>query len=169
MGIIEQGRALAEEQFKNGGFVEKLNAYECDGESFKGTKGCGSYIVTIDRHPGVTPFMLKCGNCGGFAHSKMYRVQPDLTPTHEWYRPEKASDVPLLARDHVAKGGLVLRAIGEDKWRGGSQDSASELRASIAKLRDAQEPGEIKRKADELDRSQFASRQAWRRAKRGKL
>lgn len=120
MGIIEQGRAAAEafngesgSGFKNTG---KLNAYECDGESFKGTKGCGSYIVTIDRHPGVTPFMLKCGNCGGFAHSKMYRVQPGLTPTHEWYRPDTIKDVPKSAYDHVAKGGLVLRPIGEDRW-----------------------------------------------------
>lgn len=61
MTTIEEIRAKAA-QYHNGseGFDNnaRKNAYECD--------GCGSYIVTVDREPGVTPDMdAECGTwCG---------------------------------------------------------------------------------------------------------
>jgi hypothetical protein len=115
--IIETGRRLAESYNRKGeGFdnIGKKNAYECP--------DCGAYMVSIDRHPGVTPFMTKCGNCSGFAQSKMYRVSDRLTPTHEWYRPERLEDIPPGSEDHISRGGLVLREIdGERGWTANDQ------------------------------------------------
>lgn len=107
--ILERGREIAERQFAEGGFVGNKNAYECDGLS--GRDGCGGYIVTVDVCPGVTPFMLKCGRCGAYAHSKMYRVADYLIPTHEWYRPESLGGVDPVYYDHLSNGGLILRPI----------------------------------------------------------
>lgn len=112
--IIETGRRIAESYNRKGeGFdnTGKKNAYECP--------DCSAHIVTIDRHPGVTPFMTKCGICGGFAQSKMYRVADWLEPTHEWYRPESLEEVPLGSADHIANGGLILRSIGGAGWQTG--------------------------------------------------
>jgi len=110
--ILVRGREIAERHNQDGdGFknVGRKNAYECE--------ACGSYIVTIDRAPGVTPFMVKCENCGGMAKSKLYRVQSYLEPTHEWYRPERLEDVPPGSADHISRGGLILREIdGERGW-----------------------------------------------------
>ena len=107
MTTIDEIRAKAA-QYHNGseGFDNnaRKNAYECD--------GCGSYIVTVDREPGVTPFMVSCGNCGEFAKSKFYRVQAYLEPTHEWYRPESLAFLQDWERHHVENGGLLLRQIG---------------------------------------------------------
>lgn len=98
----------------------RLNAYECDGESGFGRgpdkPGCGAFIVTVDREPGVTPFMVKCGVCGQMAHSKFYRVQQTLAPTHEWYRPDSLSGLAPGELEHVEKGGLLLRPIGDSEW-----------------------------------------------------
>ena len=110
--VIETGRRIAESFNRKGeGFdnTGKKNAYVC--------RDCGAGIVTIDRHPGVTPFLTKCGNCSGLAQSKMYRVSDRLTPTHEWYRPERLEDVPPGSADHISRGGLILREIdGERGW-----------------------------------------------------
>lgn len=112
--IIETGRRIAEAFNRDGaGFdnTGKKNAYECP--------DCHAHIVTIDRHPGVTPFMTKCSECGGLAQSKMYRVADHLQPTHEWYRPERLEDVPSGSEDHIARGGLVLRPIDREGWQTG--------------------------------------------------
>lgn len=123
MKSIEEIRAEAA-AFNNGavGFDNntRLNAYECDGESGFGggpdKPGCGAYIVTVDREPGVTPFMVSCGLCGQMAHSKFYRVAPSLVPTHEWYRPDTLSFLEPYEREHVEKGGLLLRTIDGAGW-----------------------------------------------------
>lgn len=125
--ILETGRKLAEEYHRDSGkgFPNegRKNAYVCDGEG--GTMGlprkagCGAYIVTIDRAPGVTPFGIECGSCGQFAHSKMYRVKPELEPTHEWYRPDDLQGIDPRYYDHLSRGGLILRAIPgkPDQWQ----------------------------------------------------
>lgn len=136
--IIETGRRIAEsfnlkgEGFDNSG---KKNAYECP--------ACHAYIVTIDRHPGVTPFMTKCGECGDLAQSKMYRVAEHLYPTHEWYRPERLEDVPPGSEYHISRGGLVLRPIGAEGWQAGwpaktKLDPRRELESLKAKMDDEQ-------------------------------
>lgn len=104
---IEHIRAKAAEHYNGAdGFdnAARKNAYECE--------DCGSYIVTVDREPGVTPFMVGCGNCGAMAKSKFYRVQAYLEPTHEWYRPETLAGLKGGVREHVENGGLLLRQIG---------------------------------------------------------
>lgn len=171
--ILETGRKLAEEQFAEGGFTSKLNAYECDGDDFSKQDGCGSFIITIDRHPGVTPFMVKCGNCGQFAHSKMYRVQRSLQPTHEWYRPDTLAGIPASHHDHLSRGGLLLRPIGEDLWQKTASALAYDalMHAKMQAFRNQQDAKieEMNRSVmsdSALDRSKFPSRQAWRAAKR---
>ena len=118
--IIETGRRIAESYNRKGeGFDNcgKKNAYECE--------DCGSHIVTIDRHPGITPFLTRCGNCKGMAKSKMYRVADWLEPTHEWFRPEMLEDVPAGSSDHIARGGLILRPIGDSAWPGSIASKAA--------------------------------------------
>ena len=117
--VIQLGREIAEHHHgrEGAGFdnTGKKNAYECD--------ECHAYIVTIDRHPGVTPFMTACGKCAGLAKSKFYRVADWLEPTHEWYRPETLADIPADAGpgtyEHLGNGGLILRPINGAEWQTG--------------------------------------------------
>ena len=168
--ILQEGREIAERFHSNegGGFVNehRLNAYECDGEmayaDLPAKPGCGAFIVTIDRHPGVTPFMIKCGHCGQRAHSKGYKVQPYLNPTHEWYRPDTLEGVDPAYFDHLSRGGLILRAIPgkPDRWsipvRAGPCDLPESL--LLAKM-------EADRKIMDDAKSVIISRQVARRAK----
>ena len=53
--------------------------------------------------------------CKGDMYSSFYRVPPDAPePTWEWYKPDakEYAKLPLVTRrDHVDKGGLLLRRI----------------------------------------------------------
>lgn len=109
--LLIRGREIAERHNRDGGGfknADRKNAYECE--------ACGSYIITIDRDPGVTPFMVKCENCGGMASSKFYRVQDYLDPTHEWYRPASLAGIDKGYYDHIERGGLILRSIDGHGW-----------------------------------------------------
>ncbi len=101
--------------FANSG---KKNAYVCDNTSAFSTDGCGSYIVTVDLEPGVTPFSMKCGRCGQLATSKGYRVSHHLEPSHEWYRPKNLDGLTDWQVEHVCNGGLLLRPVpgGTGEW-----------------------------------------------------
>lgn len=101
--------------FRNAGMK---NLYVCIGESMgvgaTSANGCGKAMWTIDREPGVTPFLAKCHHCGGFAQSKSYRVPQDTVADYEWYRPDAfGPDDSVRVIDHVLNGGLLLRKIGE--------------------------------------------------------
>ncbi len=77
---------------------------------------CGSAITTIDIHQGVTPAMLVCRatlGCEGSMDSHYYRVDQSLTPTHEWYMPDKRELMRLSPgmRQHVESGGLKIRPV----------------------------------------------------------
>lgn len=126
---IDEIRAKAAE-YHNGsdGFDNnaRKNAYECD--------ECGSYIVTVDREPGVTPFMVSCGNCGAMAKSKFYRVQAYLEPTHEWYRPETLDGLDPWESEHVENGGLLLRLIGGGDFKEGWQKADSAMAKAEADM-----------------------------------
>jgi len=110
MDAIE--RALTEAKTDNGTPMIKpeqdnrrINQYTCE--------TCGGVITTIDRVPGTTPFSLVCRatpGCNGRSYSSMYRVQPGLTPTHEWYKPDKLPRDPGM-RQHVQMGGLLIRPV----------------------------------------------------------
>lgn len=99
---------------------DRVNAYHCD--------TCDQVVITIDKHPGVTPAFVSHGmlgaECEGNTTSAWYRVRQEwaIYATHEWYRPSKdelanlgGTTGPLVAeREHVAAGGLMLRRIPED-------------------------------------------------------
>lgn len=99
--------------FPNSG---RRNAYRCEADP-------SHVIVTIDREPGVTPFMTVCERCraagvkgqAGMSApvmlSSMYRVPQDLHPTHEWYRPDTLEGLSAGVLEHVRNGGLLLRPI----------------------------------------------------------
>ena len=85
----------------------RLNMYTC--------RECHGNIVTVDRDEGVTPFMLKCRawpGCGGPMQSHFYRgVTERETPTYEWFKPTDLTGLDEGMREHVERGGLVLRKI----------------------------------------------------------
>jgi hypothetical protein len=105
---------------------ERKNAYYC--------AKCGGYVVTRDVDEGVTPMFLACrvkgeltdprNDCKGTSRSMMYPPEPwpDDHPalangapaTWEWYSPSEDERRGLNAetREHVNKGGLLLRRIG---------------------------------------------------------
>ena len=104
-------------------FEGRINQYVCS--------TCNHVTTTIDRDAGVTPFLIECkgmapcaaGRVGvrmkngrdtarSLGYSK--RVDPEATPTHEWYRPETLDEVSDLGvREHILNGGLLLRPIGK--------------------------------------------------------
>lgn len=80
----------------------------------------GHKTVTIDLDEGTTPFILRCQHrindgkhaCNEMARSSFYNVTPEedqLPVTFEWYKPASPKDVSKDLREHVQKGGLVLR------------------------------------------------------------
>ena len=87
---------------------------------------CGRYTVTVDVDEGTTPFMIGCRapgprQCKGMAYSSFYPKGPRPSyigePKWEFYKPTDADlrknykgDVLEGVREHVAKGGLDLRA-----------------------------------------------------------
>lgn len=103
---------------RRSGCVGRRNVYRC-GE-------CGGTIVTVDRDAGVTPSSLACrakgdprdpaSDCRGTMFSGFY---PDPfpeglpEPAWEWYAPGPAEARRLdeESRDHVERGGLLLRPI----------------------------------------------------------
>jgi hypothetical protein len=93
---------------------QRVNSYVCE--------ACGEVVVTIDKHPGATPAFVSHGmfgaECEGSTTSTWYRVRQEyaIYATHEWYRPSRTQlrleDGPM--RDHVERGGLMLRRIPKD-------------------------------------------------------
>jgi hypothetical protein len=84
----------------------KLNIYQC--------QVCRGMICTVDRDEGVTPFGIDCkakSGCAGPMLSSFYRVWPRTIPTWEWYRPASTEGMKPAVKEHVSKGGLLLRPI----------------------------------------------------------
>lgn len=89
----------------------RINEYRCKR---------GHVTATRDLHEGTTPFMIGCktDGCSEAAYSSFYRVSGRLLPSHEFFRPTPAQTAAMDAQyggyaDHVAKGGLCLRKIGD--------------------------------------------------------
>ena len=71
--------------------------------------------ITVDVDEGVTPFITKClrPGCEQATQSRCYPTErpiPDFIPepSHEWFKP-KLEDCADYDRDHVSRGGLILR------------------------------------------------------------
>lgn len=84
--------------------TEEINAYECPD---------GHLTVTIDLEDGTTPMMMNCRNpsCGKVSRSKWYKVDQNLKPTFEWFKPTDMKKLNPAERDHVQRGGLLIRKI----------------------------------------------------------
>lgn len=100
--------------------MKKKNAYVCPQLHI---------TVTEDRDEGTTPMFINCPDCGPaltpeegekrMAGSIMYRINQNLSATHEWYKPTKTEMDDLYADlnprsfksilEHVKLGGLLLR------------------------------------------------------------
>lgn len=95
----------------------RMNVWACE--------ECGTEVLCFDLHPGVTPFMvshhaLGDADCPGMCRSHFYSglsaaVARDRLggPSHEWYRPSagELSKADRHTREHVAQGGLLVRAV----------------------------------------------------------
>lgn len=91
----------------------KLNIYTCE--------RCRSHIVTRDIDEGVTPFMLPSREycpqrCGAEPRewvnmtSSFYRVWDQrIQEDFQWYRPKDGEAVEPALRNHVERGGLIIR------------------------------------------------------------
>lgn len=89
--------------------------------SFKGQKNlymctaCGHGVVSQDVDEGVTPFIIRCLNCGEAAQSFMYACpQPLLSrmpAAIQWFKPTpaEAAKESLQMREHLSRGGLKMR------------------------------------------------------------
>jgi hypothetical protein len=90
--------------FKNEG---RKNLYQCERDP-------SHLIVTVDLEAGVTPFLIECERCKEEGHrasmkSAMYHLHAMTVATHEWYRPDSLAGFSRWTRDHLEKGGLILR------------------------------------------------------------
>lgn len=145
----------------------RRNAYVCDNRTWsEGAKpGCGYFIITVDREPGVTPAMLTCPKCGNLAGSKFYKIASYLEPTHEWYRPETLDGLTPGEIDHVENGGLLIRKIGGGDYKDGWQPQE---RANIAKAQSMMRVvEEVKRLSPPvINRADYPNRQQYRAALR---
>ncbi len=107
--LTKEGRmeheAAAWLQKDDAAWTGRLNIYTC--------RTCRGHVVTRDRDPGVTPFMMACRattGCKGHMESSMYRVfDQDMQEQFEWYRPPAVQVLSDWEADHVRKGGLLLR------------------------------------------------------------
>lgn len=77
--------------------------YEC--------KKCHAEMYTTYVDKGVTPFTLRCRECGGvMVHDCTYSVPPKDTPVYGWRRPTYKQFCKLndSMKNHVIQGGLEL-------------------------------------------------------------
>lgn len=81
-----------------------INAYRC---------GAGHGTLTRNADSGTTPFLIRCPfpECDRESRSQFYRVPQDTDASHEWYRPTSARGLTPGERDHVERGGLLLRQV----------------------------------------------------------
>lgn len=86
-------------------YKDQLNIYTCD--------TCRGHVVTRDIATGVTPFMTLCRatpECKGLMRSSMYRVfDQSMRASLVWDRPAFLESTDPGYRDHVERGGLILR------------------------------------------------------------
>jgi hypothetical protein len=91
----------------------KKNAYICPFDHI---------TITIEVDDGTTPMLLRCRQksddgkhaCTEMARSSWYNLTPSqeaMDPEYEWYKPNSGHVLNKQEKDHVRKGGLLLRKI----------------------------------------------------------
>lgn len=102
--------------------IEEAGIYDGRGKKNRYTcNECEGSIVTEDVDKGVTPAFIGCRaaeGCEGTMGSAFYHEDPDTPPDGEWYRPprERLETMSEEEREHVMKGGLVLRKVTGEDW-----------------------------------------------------
>lgn len=84
----------------------KKNGYTC--------QECNGQVITVDADDGVTPFAIACratNNCDGLMFSAFYSIPQFLPATYEWFKPASLKGYDRETREHIRKGGLVIREI----------------------------------------------------------
>lgn len=87
-----------------------INAYVCSNQHT---------LWTRNADAGTTPMLIPCPEpgCKTSAASKFYRVEQNAgLVTHEWYRHPKPSRLTPEQRQHVERGGLLLRRLFPPPW-----------------------------------------------------
>ena len=82
------------------------NRYDC--------QACGKSIVTVNADSGTTPFMVACRatpGCSGAMYSAMYQIPQTMLAGFEWFKPSKLKKYDRYDREHIKKGGLILREL----------------------------------------------------------
>jgi len=88
----------------------RKNGYTC--------QVCKKTIVTLDVDEGTTPFMLMCratDGCDGIMLSGFYTIPQTLPHQYEWFKPVSDTGYSPEMVEHLRKGGLDLRKVGETK------------------------------------------------------
>lgn len=80
---------------------------------------CGRQVVTRLTDAGVAAMHIQCratvGCEGTMIFDQSSRSGVELPHSHEWFRPEISADMPARVVDHVKRGGLVIRPVGDYK------------------------------------------------------
>lgn len=78
--------------------------YECE--------KCTHKLVTTYAVKGVTPFTIRCSECGmTMTHTRTFGSVPDYVPVVKWVRPtyEQYKKLSAGVQEHIENGGLMLK------------------------------------------------------------
>ena len=103
---------LARAYKKMASSIEKLRIYDGRGTfDIYVCEKCNHKQVTTYGDKGVTPFTMRCPNCGGMmVHTSTVESIEKSTPFKKWVRPTLDQFLKLSpgCQDHVLNGGLLL-------------------------------------------------------------
>lgn len=80
-----------------------FDIYECE--------ECPHKLVTTYAVKGVTPFTIRCSECGKtMTHTRTFGSVPDYVPVVKWVRPayKQYKKLPVGMQEHIENGGLIL-------------------------------------------------------------
>lgn len=97
--------------------AENMRCYDGRGtyDIYKCEDGCGHSMATTYAEKGVTPFVMKCRNCGGnMVHTETFRNKNPVSILYgkiiKFVRPTYKQYCGLSngKKEHVENGGLIL-------------------------------------------------------------
>lgn len=94
---------------------DKLNVYDGRGNyDLYECEDCHHHVITTYAEKGVTPFVIKCPECGAaMMHTKTYGNVAQGTKVLKWLRPTYSQYLHLspFTRQHIEQGGLILETM----------------------------------------------------------